>query len=55
MRKGAPAMEPPPLSDGDGSVAGPSLVQITNDEHIAVEQGSAQRVGSNLSPYNTPA
>ena len=48
-------MEPPPDGVESGSGAGPSLGAITNDEHIISEQGSAQRVGSNLSTHNTRA
>ena len=46
-------MEPPSDSVAAGSVAGPGLGAISNDEHILVEQGSAERVGSNLSTHNT--
>lgn len=46
-------MEPPSDSVVTGSGAGPGLGAITNDEHKPVEQGSAERVGSNLSTHNT--
>ena len=50
---GPPAMEPSPDDVVAGSDAGPGLDQVPIDEHNVGEHGSAERVGLNLSPYNT--